>query len=226
VTLLVNSKTLWMATLHPTVEGQRDRGCRVQQCSLCSWKFSGLDLTNRVNFDAVCPGGRMTEIPSHPDGHIVVIHENVALTAADIHTMVTLAPRPPDRHRATVYLARLAPGSQRTTRTALETIASLLTGGQATAASLARGRSAINIRLPCGRPWPSATRRRPPTSCWPPCAGCCTRRGGWGIWRPRPIRTYSTEAAIRRHCAVEAPKEINSGSFRRISLAVSSIGHT
>ena len=26
LTLLVNSKTPWMATLHPTVEGQRDRG--------------------------------------------------------------------------------------------------------------------------------------------------------------------------------------------------------
>src|SRR5262245_47958750 len=33
MTLLVNSKTLWMATLHPTVEGQRDRGCCVKQCS-------------------------------------------------------------------------------------------------------------------------------------------------------------------------------------------------
>ena len=32
-TLLVNSKTPWIATLHPTVEGQRDRGCCVKQCS-------------------------------------------------------------------------------------------------------------------------------------------------------------------------------------------------
>jgi hypothetical protein len=32
-TLLVNSKTPWMATLHRTVEGQRDRGCWVKQCS-------------------------------------------------------------------------------------------------------------------------------------------------------------------------------------------------
>jgi multicomponent Na+:H+ antiporter subunit A len=29
-TLLVNSKTPWMATLHSTVEGQRDRGCCVK----------------------------------------------------------------------------------------------------------------------------------------------------------------------------------------------------
>src|SRR6266446_1384323 len=33
LTLLVNSKTPWIATLHPTVEGQRDRGCCVKQCS-------------------------------------------------------------------------------------------------------------------------------------------------------------------------------------------------
>jgi hypothetical protein len=33
LTLLVNSKTPWMATLHPTVEGQRDRGCCVKQYS-------------------------------------------------------------------------------------------------------------------------------------------------------------------------------------------------
>src|SRR4051812_11749198 len=32
LTLLVNSKTPWMATLHPTVEGQRDRGCCVTPC--------------------------------------------------------------------------------------------------------------------------------------------------------------------------------------------------
>jgi hypothetical protein len=38
--------------------------------------------------------------------------------------------------------------------------------------------------------------------------------------------TYSTEAEIRRHCAFEAPKEINSGSYRRISLAVSTIRYT
>jgi hypothetical protein len=33
VTLLVNSKTLRMATLHPTVEGQRDHHCCVKQDS-------------------------------------------------------------------------------------------------------------------------------------------------------------------------------------------------
>src|ERR671918_1101774 len=31
-----------------------------------------------------------------------------------------------------------------------------------------------------------------------------------------PTWTCSTEAAIRRHCAFELPKEINSGSYRRI----------
>jgi hypothetical protein len=39
----------------------------------------------------------------------------------------------------------------------------------------------------------------------------------------QPYRTCSTEAEIRRHCAFEAPKRINSGSYSRISLAVSSI---
>jgi hypothetical protein len=38
--------------------------------------------------------------------------------------------------------------------------------------------------------------------------------------------TCSTEAEIRRHCAFEAPEEINSGDYRRISLAVSTISHT
>jgi hypothetical protein len=32
-TLLVNSKTLWMATLHPIVEGQKSYGCCGKQCS-------------------------------------------------------------------------------------------------------------------------------------------------------------------------------------------------
>jgi hypothetical protein len=81
----------------------------------------------------------MTEIPSHLDGHIVVIHEDAAWTAVDRKALVMPTPRTPDRHPATVYLARLAPGFRRTMRAALETIASLLTGGQATAASLAWG---------------------------------------------------------------------------------------
>jgi hypothetical protein len=41
-----------------------------------------------------------------------------------------------------------------------------------------------------------------------------------------PFRTCSTEAEIRRHCAFEASKKINSGDYKRISLVVSAITHT
>jgi hypothetical protein len=41
-----------------------------------------------------------------------------------------------------------------------------------------------------------------------------------------PIWTCSTEAKIRRHCGFGAPRKINSGDYRRISLAISAIRHT
>ena len=44
---------------------------------------------------------------------------------------------PPERHPALVYLASLAPGSRRTMRAALETVARLVSGGRATARDLA-----------------------------------------------------------------------------------------
>jgi site-specific recombinase XerD len=81
----------------------------------------------------------MHDILPYHDSTRVVLPEDAAWTPPDLDGLVTLAPRPPDRHPATVYLARLAPGSRRTMRAALETIAQLLTGGQATAASLAWG---------------------------------------------------------------------------------------
>jgi hypothetical protein len=58
MTLLVNSKTPWMATLHPTVEGQRDRGYCVKQCFLMLLKYNCLDLTNRVNAEILWDDNR------------------------------------------------------------------------------------------------------------------------------------------------------------------------
>jgi site-specific recombinase XerD len=56
-------------------------------------------------------------------------------TAADA-TLVMTAMVPMDRHPAAVYLARLAPGSRRTMRGSLDTVASILTGGRADAMSV------------------------------------------------------------------------------------------
>ncbi len=57
---------------------------------------------------------------------------------ADGHTGLVLAAEVPhDRHPALVYLASLSPGSRRTMRAALETIAWFVSGGRADAASLA-----------------------------------------------------------------------------------------
>ena len=46
---MVNAKTPWMATLHPTVEGQRDRGCCVKQYSpmLLEIQWPGLNQQSR-----------------------------------------------------------------------------------------------------------------------------------------------------------------------------------
>jgi site-specific recombinase XerD len=51
--------------------------------------------------------------------------------------LIGATPLPADRHPAAVYLASLAPGSRRTMCHALDVVAGVLTGGQATAETLA-----------------------------------------------------------------------------------------
>jgi hypothetical protein len=54
MTLLVNSKTPWMVTLHPTVKGQKACGYCVKQRSLMCLEIQWLDLPNRVKGYKVC----------------------------------------------------------------------------------------------------------------------------------------------------------------------------
>src|SRR5215831_9019042 len=61
--------------------------------------------------------------------------ETVLAPAQDL-ALVALEALPADRHPAAVYVARLAPGSRRTMRQALDAVAGIVTGGQATAATL------------------------------------------------------------------------------------------
>lgn len=59
-----------------------------------------------------------------------------ALVPRDVEALMAHAPLPADRHPAAVYLARLAPGSRRTMREALDTIAALLTSGRCDAETI------------------------------------------------------------------------------------------
>ncbi len=59
-----------------------------------------------------------------------------SIPGPDVTLAATDAVPAPDRHPAAVYLARLAPGSRRTMRGALDTVASILTSGAADALTL------------------------------------------------------------------------------------------
>jgi hypothetical protein len=92
----------------------------------------------------------------------------------------TITTLPLDRTPAVVYLARLAPGSRRTMRRALDTVASLLTSGRADAlacdwpALRYQHTAALRALLTS----PRATRPPRPTSTSPPCAACCASAVG------------------------------------------------
>ena len=47
-TLLVNSKTPRKAILHPTLKGQRDRGCCVEQCTPMLLEIQQLRLNQQI----------------------------------------------------------------------------------------------------------------------------------------------------------------------------------
>jgi hypothetical protein len=106
------------------------------------------------------------------------------MTLALVRKATTLVPTLPcDHHPAAVYIARVGPGSRRTMRQALNTIAQIITAAAMTPKRCPGRAYATSIRRQCARHSWSDTRRRRPTRCSRPSAAFCAKPGGSGRCR-------------------------------------------
>src|SRR5690606_55522 len=85
----------------------------------------------------LCPGMRMRLLEPGAAADLTVQDQLPEVASAGTKTGVEVIPAPEHgTHPVAVYLARLAPGSRRTMRQALDVVAGMLTDGQADAITL------------------------------------------------------------------------------------------